>query len=138
MNPENICISIENAKKLKELGVKQESYFYHYNEPYDNDGDCWMITNIEDYETAYSNKGEPYSAYTAEELSSFLPDNLCLEDEHPNLFMAKGTRAANQWTIGYSTFERSVSKYFTESSMANAFAKLLIHLIEEGLLNNDI
>src|ERR1700676_787072 len=71
MKIEDQVISLELSKKLKELGVKQESLFnwHFYNE--------WCIE--------LSNKGEyfseSYSAFTAQEIVNTLPNFIYMPDK---------------------------------------------------------
>jgi len=113
-----IC-SLEHAKKLKELGVKQESEW------------IWAIMNIGAGQSAYiyntvGDKGyhrdEHYSAYTVAELGDILKD-YSGNVEYDGKF--------KKWRIIY--FE---SSYTTEiiGSEADARAKLLIYLLENKLL----
>ena len=73
MKIEDQVVSLDIAKRLEELGCKQDSLFYHYNEPYDDGEDDWVITNWFDYETATPSKQEPFSAYSVAELGELLP-----------------------------------------------------------------
>ena len=112
--------SLELSKKLKELGVKQDSLFYWMPR---GDKDKW---NVE--KSGWDNKPEgiyDISAFTVAELGeilSFFDEEKT--DEH-----------------GFDEFQMSqfVSEDQTVSSgdanEANARAKLLIHLIENDLIN---
>lgn len=60
---EKICITLEQAKKLKELGVLQESHFYWGK--YETDE--WMIVSKETRDF-YDGNDETYSAFTIGEM----------------------------------------------------------------------
>ena len=73
MKLEDQVVSLELAKKLKELGFKQESYFSWWS--YVNDGDEFeqiKLLTDEQYENSDSVKyalgNESFSAYTVAEL----------------------------------------------------------------------
>ena len=86
---DQVC-TIEHAKRLKELGVSQESLFYHYVAPHDNGCDEYWETNEVGYRSWFVNASNPedesegctyyvngtdqYSAFTVAELSQMLPD----------------------------------------------------------------
>lgn len=114
MKLEDQVCNLELSKKLKELGVKQESLFYHYNEPYNDGEDDWVITTFEDYKTTYENKSEPYSAYTVAELGEMLP---------VGFLFGKGT---DKWFCSGEGFD--------DENEANTRAKMLIDLIENDLI----
>ena len=111
---EQVC-SLELAKKLKELGVKQTSIFYYTP-------DNFLIFNQDNL------KGLPLkaqcnhiSAFTVAELSEILPQDITTEkfilDDYRYL-----VKAINYANITTDNFE------------ANAKAKMLIYLIKNKLL----
>lgn len=68
MKLENQVCSLELAKKLKELGVKQKSLF------------CWVYQDdIERYELVYMPGHHWVSAFTASELGDMLPKDISSE-----------------------------------------------------------
>ncbi len=129
MNLEQQCIGLDLAKRLKELGIMQESLFYHYNEPYDDGRDDWVITTWEDYEDACPSKTEPFSAFTVAELGEMLPIAIpYLEDGEDDVsFLLTGKNQDGKWFVNY-TYD------VTDESEANARALILIYLIEQGLV----
>jgi len=116
MSVENQVCSLELAKRLKELGVTQLSlcYWWQY------DKDAWDIT-INVYPTSNSNY---ISAFTVAELGEMLPDwtetAKRLKDDWVCIVMDKNSD--NNW----NSFD---------ATEANARAKMLIYLIENGLIN---
>ena len=141
MNLEDQICSYELSIKLKELRVNQCSLVYWIKVPH-------IINVLEDgtkvigeyrFELGNCNsynilENDYYSAFTVAELGKMLPDSLCCGADHPNLFIAYGTQIENQWTIGYSTFEKAITSFYTEENEANARAKMLIYLIENHLI----
>jgi hypothetical protein len=128
MKLESQVCSLELAKRLKELGVKQESVFYFYKgsskpEPL-NAPDVALQRRQPDVFAAYY-----VSAFTVAELGEMLPDSYFtsrytdgFSDSHPN----KGWHGRN-WTT--REFHEGGCK--TE---ADARAKMLIYLLENKLM----
>lgn len=128
MTLEKQVVSQELAKKLKTLGVKQESCF------------MWMQTgvggqfSIETY--SYDFNGEEYSAYSVAELGEMLKIS-----DH----LKYGLNVEGKWWV---TYERIVMMNITETytdtrkffvsficdTEADARAKMLIYLIENKLI----
>lgn len=122
---EQVC-SLELSKKLKELGVKQESYFR------------WLIDEVTNYSFVSSPNdivnsqikyNEKYSAFTAPELLEILP-----YDISTYFYINKG-KSFGEIEITYYI------KYFPpriignpDKNLCNACAKMLIYLIENKLM----
>ena len=125
--------NLELSKKLKELGVKQESYFYWARDSGDwelkhkselqsiiNDGWTWL-------EEALA-KGEAISAFTVAELGEMLPDGL------ETYYTSK---ALGDWRGYKRDDEDEMTTMFldiNEKTEANARAKMLIYLLENKLI----
>ena len=79
MKLEYQCTSLELSKRLKELGVKQESLFYwYYCYPNGNPPSKWTIQ--------YSTNGlmsDRYSAFTVAEHLAILPHRITLPENEP-------------------------------------------------------
>jgi len=113
--------SLKLSKKLRKLGVKQESLYGWRPMVPDSDGKQeWDLSSMRLQLLA-----EPkwYSAFTVAELGEMLPEDIkgvrfssCKQDSH--------------WDCMYSSDERAVDK--TEAS---ARAKMLIYLIENDLID---
>ena len=124
MNIEQQCTSLELSKRLKELGVRQDSYFH------------WVITEIgnqfiwpfELCEQEVSCIVFSWSAFTASELGEMLPKQIW----HPNGEKLMICRPANRlchWVVYYDK-----DTWTEENSEANARAAMLINLIEQGMV----
>lgn len=158
MKLEDQVCSLEYAKKLKELGVKQESafswckpseddsfwkdenqkykdfqlYFNYENFPYVNicDDGTWNSLSLDGCGCCEDNAmlGEGYSAFTVAELGAMLP----------NEFKFGTTIYRN---IAYdeitSVLVGGAEKIFMCDTEANARAQMLIYLLENGLIKND-
>lgn len=78
---EKYVTSLELSKRLKELGVKQESKFYWcHNADYPNDNEEWLLYSVDDWNGTIKGLGfkETYSAYLTDELAEMLPVNFMI------------------------------------------------------------
>lgn len=113
-----VC-SLEPAKKLKELNVKQESLFY------------WDVLG----ETAYGVRFAPYScpglerysAFTVAELIEILPAYINDWD----LIIKK---CPSEYEIKYCSTEAKILKITWDKNLANGLTGMLIYLIENKLM----
>ncbi len=134
MELENQVCSLELAKKLKELGVKQESLFYWF--PFGEGIREWQVTKrILDkdaikgwkYHEKHNKEFSFYSAFTVAELGEMLP----AENENKYRFdLVK--RTPNKWEMNIFDKCGIYIETFTAKTEANARAKMLIWLIEQG------
>lgn len=148
MKLEEQVTSLELAKRLKELGVKQESIFYweestelatHLKEKVIqlawNDvavtGRLWYGT-----EHPWQNEiWNSYSAFTVAELGEMLP-GLVRNGDDENIFIESFKADNGKWTVKYASSKQGdlqvILPYSTE---ANARARMLIYLLENALTN---
>ena len=119
MKLESQVCSLDLSKRLKELGVKQESAFVWdaVNELNFIDGD--LVGSLET------------SAFTVAELGEILPEQYfsfkChTEVEGDGIWSCAGARMPE--------FEFYEGQWVTADTEANARAKMLIHLIEQGIV----
>lgn len=164
MSLEDQVCSVELAKMLKELGVKQESLFYYkaWENPLlnilkksDVPDDRWTIFMGND---KHGDSCEwEISAFTTAELGEMLPKGITIDDfDHYRLNIKKFHYVENQllplevkpsWIINYydnllkegscGLTEVIKSLFLTsifDKNEANARAKCLIKLIEEGFV----
>ena len=111
MKLEDQVVSLELAKKLKELGVKQESYF------------CWDIRDEKILDSSICMNDE-IPAFTVAELGEMLWEAI-KNDYSQSQYLGKAYLQA---------FSKEFDDYKSE---ADARAKLLIHLIEQGIIKTD-
>lgn len=119
MRLENQVVSLELSKRLKELGVKQESLWYWgVHEVLGKS--IGLNMNWGDYH-ATTNAVITYSAFTVAELGEILPDGVYLFQKEYG---------------GKSFFIREFDGkgVWGGDTEANARAKILIHLIEKGIV----
>jgi len=164
MNLESQVCSLEYAKRLKELNVKQESIIYwekcpenknefilSFIEWHDKEsgewGDCHLLENQ-----------EHYSAFTVSELMDLLPHRITTKENEPY----SSYRLRIEKSIWYKNIESlnfvyiyivnyycdttsevmdwtyvALTKNVHDENPANALAKMFIHLLENGLIKND-
>lgn len=130
------CVSLELAKKLKELGVKQESLFYYQNNPYNDGQDCidLMINQKESVDgenvimnsECENNLNPKYSAFTSAELGEILP-----------VWSDSSKRDTNDWHVRVFDKNIAIKHHSFGETEAEARAKMLIHLLEKGLIKNE-
>ena len=124
MNLESQVCNLELAKKLKELGVKQESLFYYQNNPYNNGSDCMDIMIKEHRSKNNENtiinteceneNNEKFSTFTVADLGYLLPKSIFLktEDEEKKIFsnfrlvagrniIIEEEKPIEVWTVNY-------------------------------------
>lgn len=129
-------VSLKLAKKLKELGVKQDSLFY-WEEVIDKYGvESKLIYGTKPknrkgvYKIAGAWEENFYSAFTVPELGDMLPDYLKTKDGYLQLTSYK---FPTTWAIVYIKENKII--FSTErDTEANARAKMLIYLIENKLI----
>ena len=130
MKLEDQVCSLELAKKLKELGIKQNSLFYWCNVK------NWEYKSVlrycpENIDRELALSGFAISAFTVAELGEMLPQN------HADWMIGYSKENGNQWHL----WLHSSCAYLEDKTIAikdvnesNARAKMLIHLIEQGLM----
>lgn len=138
MKLEDQVVSLDLAKKLKELGVKQESLFWWYQSNYQLDGTAgsgftpeYKITQVQypsksNEDKTYSETIPTISAFTVAELGLLLSGNCGYYFHPPNLPEKNGN---TRWF--YVQDGMKTCKARTEAS---ARAKMLIYLLENKLL----
>ena len=121
---QQVC-SLELAKRLKELGVKQESLFHWQPSYYDRKTMVVVAENAEDW----SDDVESYSAFTVAELGEMLPKEATSSWKYfpDDVVMPKGWR----WKCFYHGDE--LERIWADTE-ADACSKLLIYLVENKLV----
>jgi len=129
MNLENQFVNLELSKKLKELGVKQESLFYWY---YCDENKPFIEYEELLYENIYRTGPDPIkicSAFTASELLEMLPFG---EFGYNFLLIQKDDEYDISHAIEDAYIENNI--HFLDKNLQNALAKMIIHLIEKQLI----
>lgn len=125
MKLEQQVVSLELAKKLKELGVPQESHFYwsetvsgsgHPSDAFTYQGNHKLV----DHHNLRNRGQEIASAFTVAELGEMLP-KWFVSEKLKDGWMAKDDMAEPGWNC-------------TSLTEADARAKLLVHLLEHKII----
>ena len=125
MKLEQQVTSLEISKRLKELGVKQESLFDWYdvgNDVYFLGTNADAASNARDYSnsTAIGYEQRIVSAFTCAELGEMLPNEYTY-----------CRKTGGEWYISFDSVHYGNQEH--DVSEANARGKMLIYLIENGL-----
>lgn len=120
MKLEDQVCSLDLAKRLKELGVKQESLFYFSSDTYGSHI-VWspILKDVDPLD------GD-IPAFTVAELGEMLPE--CVTSERFKTYNEKDT---GRWCSEYSTNDKT--KELWAPTEADARAKMLIYLKENEL-----
>lgn len=152
MNLEDQVTSLELSKRLKELGIKQESYFQWATDI----GKNFFVYNEESY-PIYADYPKPTiicSAFTASELGEILPNRITTKENDPfnsfviviQKFISVDQKSVfhNNYIINYECdststvgadawLARRLTNNIFDPNLANGMAKMLIFLIENNL-----
>ena len=121
-----VC-SLELAKRIKELGVKQDSLCFYLD--YEDIRGVRLV--VDEWQDAKEYK--TYSAYTVAELGEMLPDYLTLNH---NILQLDILKIETDWVINYRIgCAKAASIGIRANTEADARAKMLIYLIENKLIN---
>ena len=149
MNLKSQVVSLDLAKRLKELGVKQESMFVHVElkhlikTNFDGEGRFIGQEVIETrLETGFAaNCYYPlndfvakWSAFTVAELGEMLPSFYKKEKIIWKLRLDKSMKTGGYIIEYYESKRNGETIKFYDDNEANARAKMLIYLIENGLM----
>ncbi len=139
MKLEDQVCSLELAKRLKELGVKQESLvFWQFLEPWGKHPSEWQLRHYPNLEKSSSNSEHEISAFTVAELGEMLPRVFKNDDDmyyiEPNA-NGNGLRYMDyvKYHMGVGTFLRAYPLVVADTE-ADARAKMLIYLLENKLI----
>ena len=133
MELEDQVSSIGPSKKLKELGVKQDSLFYYWkdttHETHKTDLNIIYISeeeeNVGDYKIA--------SAFTVAEFGEMLPKHsikyVTAGSVHYYLIIVYDVYG-EVWTVKYERGNSEILQYCSDTKEADARAKMLIYLVE--------
>ena len=127
---QQVC-SLELAKKLKKLGVKQESLFWYTHAPKNRQDGEWI--HVLTY-GRNNMRDETIPAFTVAELGEMLPMEIKNRNgKYDECYFETSRIVFKKWTVAY--YKKSTARAFQMGDTeANARAKTLIYLIENGLL----
>lgn len=141
MTTQDQVSSLEQSKRLKESGVKQDSLFYWVK---GTDGEWSIIIRKELNGTISYQKGEHISAYTVAELGEILPHFIKIKGVKYQLFESvslgesDNPNSKRQWFMVYVNeldyTDNAPIPFLMHYNEADARAKMLIYLIENNLI----
>lgn len=132
MQLEKQVVSLELARRLKELGVRQESLFsWLYADV--RSGDMWYV-DLTDKE--HMIELPEYSAFTVAELGKLLPKKVIWKKRKTPFFLSiSWDYVSNKWRYSYANQKANECiEMFFEETEADARAKTLIYLLENKLI----
>lgn len=134
MELEQQVVSLELAKKLKELGVPQLSLFY-WQQTYSEMKGGQVASGFEITQTKKeSKKGmRCFSAFTVTELAERMNVEITDANESES-FTLKISSAIDFWCATFGDESSDVTPQFEDTSLADALAKMLIYLLENKLI----
>lgn len=136
MTLNNQVSSLELSKKLRELGVKQESYFAWFDGRATSLNACWEVFPSTESYVVIGTEGT-CSAFTTSELGEMLPQNLQPETAAGETTYLQMWRNGEQdlWCVAYKDYMNR--QRFTEfaDTEADARALCLIYLLENKLIS---
>jgi len=132
---QQVC-SLELSRRLKELGVRQESYFKWVGYQ------LWDETQQSDYETTSTpSRDEWYAAFTVAELGEMLPKEI---NQYLLQMAPPFHRAGDRWVLWYEDADSDDKMWLgngpdkvcsvSAATEADARAKMLIYLVENKLV----
>lgn len=132
MKLENQVCSLEYARKLKELGVKQESLFAWKRIPDEAGEDGWSVWYVDKQSWSLCDDCTCLSAFSVAELGQMLPIQV---DHESSIIMLYERTRSDGWQIDY--FNLSAIEFhitMTDNLQSNARAKMLIYLLENNFV----
>lgn len=135
MKIENQVCLLSQAKKLKELGVEQISYFSYREEIGYPNNPVPLITEKEFPKGVDAKAFNIYSAYSVAELGVMLP-----QDNDDHFFESHYNDHYGEWTCNYQTWkndDREELRHINDTggdTEAEARADMLIFLLENNLI----
>lgn len=131
MKLEDQVCSLELSKRLKELGVRQESAFYWVNHIWrgkypEHEEDLILLPNFQVNEGLYPlDYWERIAAFTVAELGEMLGEHVFSEYEHD---------LSLPWKCTFDEGYMKPKRFEYADTEANARAKMLVYLIEQGIV----
>jgi hypothetical protein len=138
MKLEQQVVSLQLAKKLKKLGVKQESLIHwQLFHGYGDAADKWELRHFSDFRQSSADPEYETSAFTVAELGEFLPLMVHKDGkEYRRTFRSnRGNHSVEYWFPyeGKHDYRLDPGNLKAETE-ADARAKMLIYLLENKLL----
>lgn len=134
MKLEEMSCSLELAKRLKELGVNKMSCFEWIKAAPIDYKEIWEAVPL--FRNQKHHLG--YPAFSVAELGELLPPNinsygLCFDATS----CATQDGIKSMWHATYADYNKKMFDEVSDFNLAECFAKLLIYLLENGVIKND-
>jgi hypothetical protein len=130
------CCTLDQAKRLKELGVIQKSLFYHHPN-FDKPvfGEEWTTKSGTQYSRVMvcNDKKGSHSAYTVAELGVMLPDMIETDRQYELVTIKEDDCWLTRYVAG-NDLKNAHPSYQAETSEAEARAAILIWLFENKII----
>ena len=127
MNIKDQICTLDQAKRLRELGITHEGYFLlnEKGEPFES----WIVEGNED---------RFYSAFTVAELGAMLPNNIVVESYRMHFHCIKQgqNESVPIYSVTYGKYEDNDVPVLDGHNEAELRAMLLIYLIENKLITH--
>lgn len=139
MKLEQQVVSLELAQKLKELGVKQESFFI-WKQCINKQLACYQIPTVSTHKNVDNDDEIIASAFTVAELGEMLPSGLSKDGKNYRIHIVNGNGLKY---LDYVTYENGTPTFLlqgypmlanSKDTEADARAKMLIYLLENKLI----
>ena len=127
---QQVC-SLELAKRLKELNVKQESFFI-WKQCINKQLACYQIPTVSTHKNVDNDDEIIASAFTASELGEMLPDRIKIEGDSLLSWLVCEKLGDAYWVKYYRHMGDCTLREYADTE-ADARAKMLIYLLENKL-----
>jgi hypothetical protein len=143
MTLEKQVCSLGIAKRLQELGVKQNAYQAWVENTSDHSFHLWneelrAFRGIEPKIDLRRRVPKEYSAFSVAELGEILPQSIIDPSSVTNekiYFSQWQNGERDLWNVGYSTYDRKLKLQEFSSTEADARARMLVYLLENNLIS---
>lgn len=142
---ESHLTSLEISRRLSELGIKKEALFYYWvacENPLigsisEETAKNWFLSSIQQVKESKNGHDWEYPAYTASELLEMLPAEITGSDDEP-FYITVEKNLEENWDVSYQNITPNGAPQWEchedEKYIQNALAKMLIHLLENGIV----
>jgi len=135
MKIEQQCVSLELSKRLKELGVKQESLFYYEGTAIEIGAGIGYVLHF-GKQLVWEGAAH-VSAFTVAELGEMLPAKIEVGKKDGFFGCWKRTSpftSSKKWGCNYQNLDERPIHFENNDTEADARAKMLIYLLENKLI----
>ena len=132
MTPSPKVTSLELSKRLKSLGVSQESLWYWIKiTPFGTNEKYYVVIN---HNNPATKKDIDISAFTSDELMDSLPWTVNTKSKFGVELVVIKDKDAKGYCATYDDGNLETSPDASAKTLSDALAKLKIHLIKEGII----